>query len=59
MVNPAVKNIQELQSVDAEIDLGIAVGNQCKFHSNCKKTLSYASPILALLKKNRVKLLMI
>ena len=51
MINPVVNNIQELQSVDEERDLGINVDNQCKFHSNCKRTVSHANSVLALLKK--------
>ena len=51
MVDPAANNIQELQSADEERDLGIAVHNQCKFRSNCKKTVSHANSVLAFLKK--------
>ena len=51
MVNPAVNNIQKLQSVDKERNLRIVSDNQCKFYSNCKKTMSQANSVLAFLKK--------
>jgi len=51
MVNPAVNNIQELQSVDEERDLGIVADNQRSFHSKYKKMVSHANFDLALLKK--------
>ena len=51
MFNPAVNNIQEVQSVDEEGDFGIIVDNQCNINSNYKKTVSQPNSVLALLKK--------
>ncbi|XP_065568779.1 uncharacterized protein LOC136032397 [Artemia franciscana] len=48
MVNPAVNNIQKLQAVDKERGIGTVVGNQHKFNSNCKKTVSHTNSFLAL-----------
>ena len=45
MANPAV---QELQNVDGGMDLAIVVDSQCKFHLNCKKTVSHANSVPAL-----------
>ena len=51
MINSAINNSQDLQSVDEERDLGIVVVNWFKFHLNCKKTVHHTNFVPELFKK--------